>query len=87
MSAAEYGGLGLNTVGCAIVFEEAGYSLLGPLAMNIFAPDEGNMHLLEVGGDDRTEGPLAAPAGSGRNPFLLLHDRARARRRVGSRPR
>ena len=30
------------------MFEEAGYSLLGPLAMNIFAPDEGNMHLLEM---------------------------------------
>jgi acyl-CoA dehydrogenase len=44
----EFGGLGLDTRGCAIVFEEAGYSLLGPLAMNIFAPDEGNMHLLEV---------------------------------------
>ncbi len=45
---AEYGGLGLNNVGRAIVFEEAGYSLLGPLAMNVFAPDEGNMHLLEA---------------------------------------
>ncbi|HLB96170.1 MAG TPA: acyl-CoA dehydrogenase family protein [Acetobacteraceae bacterium] len=44
----ELGGLGLDTRGSAIVFEEAGYSLLGPLAMNIFAPDEGNMHLLEV---------------------------------------
>ena len=43
----EYGGLGLNHVGKAIVFEEAGYSLLGPVAMHIFAPDEGNMHLLE----------------------------------------
>ncbi len=44
----DYGGLGLNNVGRAIVFEESGYSLLGPLAMNIFAPDEGNMHLLEA---------------------------------------
>jgi len=44
----KYGGLGLNNVGRAVVFEAAGYSLLGPLAMNIFAPDEGNMHLLEV---------------------------------------
>ena len=44
----EFGGLGLSHVGKAVVFEEAGYSLLGPLAMNIFAPDEGNMHLLEV---------------------------------------
>ena len=45
--AAEYGGLGLSHVGRAIVFEEAGYSLLGPLALNVSAPDEGNMHLLE----------------------------------------
>jgi alkylation response protein AidB-like acyl-CoA dehydrogenase len=44
----DYGGLGLNNASRAIVFEEAGYSLLGPLAMNIFAPDEGNMHLLEM---------------------------------------
>ena len=28
----EYGGLGLSHVGKAIVFEEAGYSLLGPVA-------------------------------------------------------
>ena len=46
--AAEYGGLGLNHVAKAIVFEESGYSLLGPVAMHIFAPDEGNMHLLEA---------------------------------------
>ena len=45
--AREYGGLGLSHVGRAVVFEEAGYSVLGPLAMNISAPDEGNMHLLE----------------------------------------
>ena len=44
----EYGGLGLSHVGKAVVFEEAGYSLLGPVAMHIFAPDEGNMHLLEA---------------------------------------
>ena len=44
----EWGGLGLSHVGKAVVFEEAGYSLLGPLAMNISAPDEGNMHLLEA---------------------------------------
>lgn len=44
----EYGGLGLSHVGKAVVFEEAGYSLLGPVALHIFAPDEGNMHLLEA---------------------------------------
>lgn len=42
-----YGGLGLSHVGRAVAFEEAGYSLLGPVALNVFAPDEGNMHLLE----------------------------------------
>ena len=45
--APHYGGLGLSHMGRAIVFEEAGTSLLGPVALNIFAPDEGNMHLLE----------------------------------------
>jgi len=44
----EFGGLGLDHRGKAVFFEEAGYSLLGPVALNIFAPDEGNMHLMEV---------------------------------------
>jgi acyl-CoA dehydrogenase len=44
----EFGGQGLDMCGRAVVFEEAGYSLLGPLALNIAAPDEGNMHLLEA---------------------------------------
>jgi acyl-CoA dehydrogenase len=44
----EFGGLGLDHRGKAIVFEEAGYSPLGPVALNIMAPDEGNMHLLEA---------------------------------------
>ena len=43
-----FGGLGLDVRGQAPVFEEAGYSLLGPLALNCSAPDEGNMHLLEA---------------------------------------
>lgn len=46
--AEEWGGLGLSHLGRAVVFEEAGYSLLGPLALHCAAPDEGNMHLLEV---------------------------------------
>jgi acyl-CoA dehydrogenase len=44
----ELGGLGLDIRGWSIVFEEAGYSLLGPQALNCAAPDEGNMRLLEV---------------------------------------
>jgi len=41
-----WGGHGLDLRGQAVVFEAAGYSLLGPLALNCAAPDEGNMHLL-----------------------------------------
>ena len=41
------GGLGLGMLDRAPVFEEAGYSLFGPLALNINAPDEGNIHLLD----------------------------------------
>ena len=44
----EFGGMGLSHVDKAIVFEEAGYSTLGPTAMNIHAPDEGNIHLMEI---------------------------------------
>jgi acyl-CoA dehydrogenase len=42
----DYGGLGLDHRGMAVFFEAAGYSLLGPLAFNIQAPDEGNTNLL-----------------------------------------
>ena len=43
-----YGGLGLAHIGRAVVFEAAGYSMLGPIALHCAAPDEGNMHLMEV---------------------------------------
>src|SRR5262249_38069770 len=42
------GGLGLDHRGRSVIFEEAGYSLYGPQALNCAAPDEGNMHLLEA---------------------------------------
>ena len=42
------GGLGLSHSAKAVVFEEAGYSWLGPTALNIHAPDEGNIHLMEA---------------------------------------
>ncbi len=44
----KYGGLGLDYRSMAVVFEAAGYSTLGALALNIQAPDEGNTHLLNV---------------------------------------
>ena len=83
-----FGGLGLDVRGQAPVFEEAGYSLLGPLALNCSAPDEGNMHLLEAVASDaqkeRYLRPLAAGAvrsafamtepapGAGSDPTMLL---------------
>jgi len=42
----QWGGLGLDVRAQSVVLREAGYSLLGPLALNCAAPDEGNMHLL-----------------------------------------
>ena len=42
----EWGGMGLPIQEIAPVFEAAGRSLLGPLAMGCAAPDEGNLHLL-----------------------------------------
>jgi acyl-CoA dehydrogenase len=91
--AREYGGLALGHVGRAVAFEEAGYSPLGPIALNVFAPDEGNMHLLEAvatrAQKERWLRPLAAgtirscfcmtePApGAGSDPSMLT---TRARR-------
>lgn len=91
--APEWGGLGLDWRTVALLFEEAGTSLLGPLAINGAAPDEGNIHLLQEVADgeqrDRFLAPLARgevrscfamtePApGSGADPAML---RTRARR-------
>lgn len=61
----EWGGLGLDHRGKAVVFEAAGYGLLGPLALNIAAPDEGNQHLLEQVADERQKRRWLAPMASG----------------------
>ncbi len=84
----EWGGLGLDHRGKAIVFEAAGYAPLATIAMNIFAPDEANMHLLEQVADEGQKEawlrPLAAGAirscfmmtepapGAGADPSMLL---------------
>jgi acyl-CoA dehydrogenase len=44
----EYGGLGLPIGQWSSILQEAGYSPIGPTALNCMAPDEGNMHMLEV---------------------------------------
>ena len=81
------GGLGLGMVDRAPVFEAAGRSLFGPMAVNIHAPDEGNMHLLDhvasasqreqfllplVRGDVRSGFAMTEPApGAGADPAAL----------------
>ncbi len=82
----EHGGLGCDMREMAVVFEAAGYSLLGPQALNCNAPDEGNMHLLEVVASEAQKEqwlkPLAAgeirscfsmtePDGAGSDPNML----------------
>jgi acyl-CoA dehydrogenase len=83
----EWGGGGLDVRGQAVVFEEAGYSLLGPVALNCAAPDEGNMHLLEkvanseqkerylrplAAGEIRSAFAMTEPApGAGSDPSML----------------
>src|SRR5579859_6259860 len=62
----EWGGLGLDWRTCAVVFEEAGRSLLGPQALNCAAPDEGNMHLIERIGTAPQKERYLEPVASGR---------------------
>jgi acyl-CoA dehydrogenase len=62
---AEYGGHGLSIDAWPDVFEAAGYSLLGPVALNIAAPDEGNMHLLGVVATDAQKERYLAPLARG----------------------
>jgi acyl-CoA dehydrogenase len=69
----KFGGHGLNHRQTATVLRAAGYSLLGPLAMNVMAPDEGNMYMLEKIATPRQLesylGPLAR--GEIRSCFLM----------------
>lgn len=60
-----WGGLGLNIQEIAPVFEAAGRSLLGPLAIHCAAPDEGNMHLLRKFADDEQTRRFLVPLAKG----------------------
>jgi len=82
------GGLGLGMVARAPVFQAAGRGLFGPMALNINAPDEGNVHLLDnvattaqrerflrplVTGQIRSAFAMTEPApGAGADPSMLL---------------
>ena len=62
----ELGGLGLSHLAKAVVFEEAGYSPLGPIALNIHAPDEGNIHLMEIVANEEQKQRWLQPLVDGR---------------------
>ncbi len=87
VSPSAYGGLGLDTRGQALVVEAAGTSLIGPIAVNCSAPDDGNIHLLAetatpaqaerylaplARGDVRSAIAMTEPApGAGSDPAML----------------
>jgi acyl-CoA dehydrogenase len=64
---AALGGLALDMRSLAVVLEEAGYSLLGPQALNCAAPDEGNMHLLDVVATTEQRERYLKPLSTGRS--------------------
>jgi acyl-CoA dehydrogenase len=81
-----FGGLGLSHVEAAVVLEAAGWSTLGPVAMNCAAPDEGNMFILSkictdaqaeqylrpmVEGRQRSVFAMTEPGGAGSDPGQL----------------
>ena len=80
----EFGGGGFRIDEFALLLEEAGRSLLGPLAINCAAPDEGNIHMLERDRDARAAEALPATTRRGRGPFVVRDDRTASGR--GLRP-
>ncbi len=80
------GGWGLTHVEQAVLYEAAGWSTLGPIAMNCAAPDEGNMFLLGkittpeqaekylhpvIAGHQRSVFAMTEPDGAGSDPGQL----------------
>jgi acyl-CoA dehydrogenase len=56
-----WGGLGLSVAAQSEVLQAAGYSLLGPPALNCAAPDEGNMHLMHKAATPEQQEKYLAP--------------------------
>lgn len=83
------GGRGLTHIEQAVVYEAAGWSTLGPVAMNCAAPDEGNMFLLNkiateqqiahflqpvIDGHQRSVFAMTEPDGAGSDPGQLISE-------------
>ncbi|MBS41889.1 MAG: acyl-CoA dehydrogenase [Nocardioides sp.] len=61
----DLGGHGLGMVDRAPVFEAAGYSVFGAMAINVASPDEGNIHMLDHIADEGQRARYLAPLVSG----------------------
>lgn len=61
----EFGGQGLGIQWWSPVFQEAGYSPIGPSVLNCMAPDEGNMHMLNAIATPAQKQRFLAPLASG----------------------
>ncbi|MEU6449748.1 acyl-CoA dehydrogenase family protein [Streptomyces sp. NPDC046979] len=61
----EYGGQGVPIEHWSPVFQEAGYSPIGPSALNCMAPDEGNMHMLNLIGTEEQKQRYLVPLAAG----------------------
>src|SRR3546814_15014890 len=57
----------------AEVFRAAGYSPLGPVALTIAAPDEGNMHLLERVANDEQKAQERKSVGEGKRVSVCVN--------------
>lgn len=83
----EWGGMGLDHMTLAVVFDAAGYSPLGPIALHCAAPDEANMNLLHrvatqaqkerwlkpfAAGEIRSNFCMTEPGGAGADPSGML---------------
>lgn len=83
---ASFGGREPSHIEQAVIFEAAGWSTLGPVAMNCAAPDEGNMFLLSrianapqteeflrpvIEGHQRSVFAMTEPGGAGSDPGQL----------------
>jgi acyl-CoA dehydrogenase len=81
-----FGGLEPSHLDQAVLFEAAGWSTLGPVALNCAAPDEGNMFLLSkianeaqteeflrpvISGEQRSVFAMTEPDGAGSDPGQL----------------
>ncbi|QMW22403.1 acyl-CoA dehydrogenase family protein [Sandaracinobacteroides saxicola] len=83
---ARFGGMEFSHLDQAVIFEAAGWSTLGPVAMNCAAPDEGNMFILGkiaseeqqerwlrpvIEGRERSVFAMTEPDGAGSDPAQL----------------